>query len=191
MRATRKDQGKRRATWVALSCETCGTDFERPLSQVRKRAFCSRTCFQQSSLPSEAGKSGGGRPRQIPLTPGTRPNAPHELLTAIEAYGEPEGWFLSKGYVTYQWPTHPDAKSNRITEQRVVAYEHLGVELNGHRILHLNGDPSDNTWDNLQIQTPEGSIPRPEGVKLWADFYQWAKTHSPETLARFTEAAAE
>jgi len=65
----------------------------------------------------------------------------------------------------------------------------MGVELNGHRILHLNGNPSDNTWDNLKIQTPEGSIPKPEGVLLWQEFYQWAKTHSPETVARFTEVA--
>ena len=67
----------------------------------------------------------------------------------------------------------------------------MGVELNGHRILHLNGDPSDNTWDNLHIQAPEGSLPRPEGVLLWQEFYQWAKTHSPETVERFQQVAAK
>jgi hypothetical protein len=65
------------------------------------------------------------------------------------------------------------------------------VELNGYPILHINGNPTDNTWDNLLVQTPEGSIPKPEGVLLWQQFYQWAKTHSPEIVERFSEVAAE
>ena len=89
----------------------------------------------------------------------------------------------------YQWPTHPDSSAKRITEQRAVAYEYLGVELNGHHIIHRNGNPLDNTWDNLNIQTPEGSIPKPEGVIFWQQFYQWAKTHSPETVERYTAAS--
>jgi hypothetical protein len=189
LKAARSDKGTRRSQYVTLDCEVCPNTFERRLSQLKKRAFCSRECFQQSTAPSDGGKAGGGRPRQLPFTEGTHPNAPTtELLTATASYGHPEGWTYLNGYITYQWPTHPDATGKRITEQRVVAYEHLGVELNGHRILHINGDPSDNTWDNLIIQTPEGSIPKPEGVLLWQQFYQWAKTHSPETVERFVAA---
>lgn len=191
MKAARSDKGIRRTQYVTLDCEVCPNTFERRLSQLKKRAFCSRECFQQSTAPSDGGKAGGGRPRQLPLTPGTHPDSPTELLNATSKYGEPEGWTYLNGYITYQWPSHPDANAKRITEQRVVAYEHMGVELNGHRILHLNGNPSDNTWDNLKIQTPEGSIPKPEGVLLWQEFYQWAKTHSPETVERFSAVAAE
>ena len=191
LRATRSDKGQRRAQWIELTCENqnCDTVFERRISQTKNRAFCSRECWQTSSAPGEAGTKGGGRPRTKTLTPGLHPSHPTELLTASTKYGTPTGWYLDRGYVTYTWPSHPDSKSGRITEQRAVAYEHMGDVLNGHHILHIDGDSANNEWTNLQVQNPE-TTPQPEGFILWHDFYQWASQHTPEALELYRQATA-
>ena len=154
MAATRSDQGQRRTQWVALICDnaTCINEFEKRLSETRQHNYCSRSCFQTSSLPAVAGTQGGGRPRHLTFTPGTRPNAPTELLEASAKYGDPLGWIIDRTYVLYDWPAHPDSTGKRITEHRAVVYEHMGIELNGHHIRHLNNDPIDNTWTNLLVE---------------------------------------
>lgn len=190
LRATRSDKGHRRSQWVELACENCGTQFERRISQTKNRAFCSRECWQTSDAPGEAGTKGGGRPRTKTLTPGLHPNRPTELFTASTKYGIPTGWTNSQGYVVYTWPSHPDSKDNRITEQRAVAYEHMGDVLNGHHILHIDGDPTNNVWHNLLVRNPSETTPKSEGIILWQGFYQWASQHSPEAVERYQQATA-
>lgn len=190
LRATRSDKGQRRSQWVELTCENCETVFERRISQIKNRSFCSRLCWQTSPAPAEAGTKGGGRPRTNTLTPGLHPEHPDELLTASTKYGTPTGWYLSKEYVTYTWPSHPDSKSGRITEQRAVAYEHMGDILNGHHIVHLDGNSSNNDWANLLVKNPEATTPQPEGFILWQEFYQWAKQHTPEAVELYHQTTA-
>ncbi len=184
LRATRSDKGHRRTQWVQLTCEHCNKPFERRISQTKKRSFCSRECFQKSGAARH-----GGKPKTT-LTPGLHPNRPTELFEATTKYGIPEGWNLTQGYVTYTWPSHPDSKSTRITEQRAVAYEHMGDVLNGHHILHLDGEPTNNTWTNLLVQNPTSPSPKAEGIILWQGFYQWASQHSPEALEQYLSTAA-
>ncbi len=133
---------------------------------------------------------GGGRPRTETPTIGLHPNRPTELFEATTKYGIPTSWTMTKGYVTYTWPTHPDSKSGRITEQRAVAYEHMGDVLNGHHILHLDGDSANNTWTNLLVQNPSDTTPKSEGIILWQGFYQWAMQHSPEAVEQYLTLAA-
>jgi hypothetical protein len=64
----------------------------------------------------------------------------------------------------------------------------MGDVLNGHHILHLDGDSLNNAWNNLLVQNP--SEPKPEGIILWQGFYQWASQHTPEALASYLEVAA-
>lgn len=97
---------------------------------------------------------------------------------------------MTKGHVTYNWPEHPYSKENRITEQRAVAYEHMGDVLNGHHISHLDGDTKNNTWTNLLVRDPGATIPQSEGIILWQGFYQWASQHSPEALEQYLATTA-
>ncbi len=183
MRATRKDKGQRRTQWVTLTCEHCGTQFERRLSETKQRSFCSRECFHKSGASKL-----GGRPKTF--TAGIHENAQTETLEAAAKYGNPDGWSTIKNHITYHWPSHPYSKNGKITEQRIVAYEHMGDVLNGHHISHLDGNPRNNNWANLLILDPGIATPANNGIMLWQGFFQWATQHSPETVAQYLEAAA-
>lgn len=67
----------------------------------------------------------------------------------------------------------------------------MGDLLNGHHIRHINGDATDNTWNNLKVMDPQNPLPKPEGVQLWQDFYIWAQQHSPELVQQYKEVAAK
>lgn len=191
-RVTRKDAGTRKSPYVEETCFTCGKLFERRASEVRTSgfAFCSRECFKAGGASHVNRVATGkiGRPNHPDLQSTIRPEAPSEVSVAAEKYGKPTGWIMDKGYLWYVWHTHPavtPGKTTRIGEHRVVAFEHLGHEIKGMDIDHINGDKLDNRWNNLRALTRHEHLKRTTRDQGPAAFLTWAKEYHPEILAEF------
>jgi len=110
-----------------VKCIICGTE-KTVRCDAKLQKFCSRSCAQKTRTGARNSKWRGGKIK------------------------------LDDGRVAVYAPGHPNANlfgGTHILEYRLIAEKKVGRPLfNSEVVHHVNGDPTDNDINNLQIMTP-------------------------------------
>lgn len=182
---------------IDLQCERCDRQFTRPASRVKDHAFCSRTCYFDSGIPtSNAIKAtrtrypdGGIRDiacAQCEQTFGRYKSQVRSgpMFCSIKcqrafAIASPVRQITSGGYVRILVGrgVPGSQKNGHIFEHRLVMQQHLGRALiKSENVHHVNGNRSDNRIENLELW----SSSQPPGQRV-IDKLAWAR----ELLAQY------
>ena len=104
--------------------KTCSNCKEEYKTRDEKSLYCSRQCFHLS-------RKGTRNPKRLGL------------------------FETSEGYLLRYSPNHPNAQSNGyVLDHRLVVESSIGrLLLNTEIVHHINGDPSDNSIDNLSVMS--------------------------------------
>lgn len=163
---------KRRATWVTVTCATCGATSERPRAWVRtKETFCGLVCM--------------GKARIAGLLPhghkGTRSRTPEGIARWRAAmtgpknpawkggvYSDSKGLYLQTRYTTA--PEHLRCmarKDGAMPLHRLVMAEWVGRPLTRREVVHhVDHDTSHNVRENLELWPDNASHKRWEHGRI-------------------------
>lgn len=114
---------------ATIICQECGASFQKAVCLVATTKYCSKPC--RNAVMS--------RKRMGAENPSWKPEGRSDQI--------------HKGRLLLYRPEHPSsAKSGYILAYRLIMEQHLGrLLLTTEHVHHLNGDPSDNRIENLQL----------------------------------------
>ena len=119
-------------------CKYCGKPFD--VFPCRANAqYCSRKCVAASR-------------KGVGSSPNTQFKKGHNPPAGENHYKWKGGRYVSHGYVSIKYPSHPQAYNGYILEHRLVMEKKLGRYLKpNEQVHHKNGIKDDNSPENLQL----------------------------------------
>ena len=176
-------------TMIDLTCEHCGTGFQRRKGQVQEHSFCSQKCYLASSYRKRTIAAAN-----IARSPNAKTSEPCAACGSMTTrYISSRGTlvFCSVECRTEHKRSNPKRRNNKsdyvllfvgvdypgatkhgyIMEHRKVMQEKLGRQLERHEnVHHVNGIKTDNSIENLELWTTS----QPQGQRV-EDKIRWAK----------------